>query len=197
MGPVKFGMSRLRWSLLVLIALLLQLGVGQLAASAESPLEVAEEVADDGVFIGFGRSAEVDEEALIAAVEDARFDGLRLVAVVPLDPQPDAAAFARRVQEVTEADAALVFPSEGELETFVIEDLSGSRIRATETARGFSDPARAVQAFADEAMSEREAETPEIVGQILNALVLMTLAVGVIVALEQGISRLRRSKVPK
>lgn len=160
-------------------------------ASAESPIEVAEEVADDGVFVGFGRPG-IDEEALIAAVEDARFDGLRLVAIVPRDPQPSAAAFARRVQEQTDADAALVFPREGALETYVIEDLSPSRIRATEAAREFTDPARAVQAFADEVLTEREEATPEIVGQILNALVLMTLVVGVVVALEQGITRLRR-----
>ncbi|MGI9598379.1 MAG: DUF6676 family protein [Acidimicrobiales bacterium] len=161
------------------------------AAGAESPSTVAEELADDGVFIGFGRG-EVDEEALIAAVEDARFDGLRLVVVVPRDPQPTPAAFARRIQEQTEADAAIVFPSEGALETYVIEDLSTSRIRATEAAREFADPARAVTAFATEMSSTRETGTPAIVNQIMRVLVLMALVIGVVVAIEQGIALLKR-----
>ncbi len=175
----------------VALTIMAAFGFAPSLVSAESPIEVAEEVADDGVFIGFGRPG-VDEEALIAAVEDARFDGLRIVAIIPRDPQPNAAAYARRIQERTEADAALVFPKEGPLETYVIEDLSASRIRATEAAREFNDPARAVQAFANEVLAEREAGTPEIVGQIMNALVLMTLVVGAVVILEQVIARLRR-----
>lgn len=162
------------------------------AAMAESPIDVAEEVADDGVFVGFGRR-DIDEESLIAAVEDARFDGLRIVAVAPRDPQPTPKAFARRIQEQTDADAALVFPDEGPLETYVIEDLSAARIRATESARQFSDPARAVQAFTAEVGSTRDAGTPEIVGQIMRVLVLLTLVVGVVVALEQAVALLKRT----
>ncbi|MGB5756293.1 MAG: hypothetical protein WBM50_05215, partial [Acidimicrobiales bacterium] len=150
-----------------------------------------EEVADDGVFVGFGRD-DIDEAALIAAVEDARFDGLRLVAVAPRDPQPTAAAFARRIQEQTEADAAIILPEDGQLETYVIEDLSTTRIRATEAAREFSDPARAVQAFATELGSTRETGTPPIVDQIMRALVLMALVIGVVVAIEQGVARLKK-----
>lgn len=169
------------------------LGLGPMAAivAAESPVAVAEEVADDGVFVGFGRR-DIDEDALIAAVENARFDGLRLVAVVPRDPQPTASAFARRVQEQTEVDAALVFPADGPLETYVINELSSARIRATEAAREFDDPARAVEAFATEITSTRTTETPEIVGQIMNALVLLALVIGVVVIIEQAVARLRR-----
>lgn len=178
----------------LLAAALVALGyvvAAPIAVSAESPVLVAEEVAADGVYVAPGRTG-FDEEALIAAVEDARFDGLRMVVVVPRDPQPTPSAFARRVQEQTELDAAVVFPAEGPLETYVIEDLSASRIRATEAAREFVDPTRAVEAFATEMMSVREAETPEIVNRILNALVLLTLVVGVVVALEMGIAWLRK-----
>lgn len=161
------------------------------AVSAESPILVGEEVAADGVYVAPGRTG-FDEDALIAAVEDARFEGIRMAVVVPRDPQPTPAAFARRVQEETELDAVLVFPVEGQLETYVIEDLSGSRIRATEAAREFVDPTRAVEAFATEMMSVRETGTPEIVSRILNALVLLTLVVGVVVALEMGIAWLRK-----
>lgn len=160
-------------------------------AAAESPVAVAEELSDDGVFVGFGRG-DIDEAALVAAVEDARFGGLRLVVVAPRDPQPTPSAFARRIQEQTEADAAIVFPPEGVLETYVIEDLSTSRIRATEAAREFADPARAVQAFATEIGSTRDTGTPEIVSQILRALVLMALVVGIVVIIEQGVAKLRK-----
>ena len=160
---------------------------------AETPGRVAEGVEDDGVFVGFQRT-DIDEAALIAAVEDVRFDGLRLIAVAPRDPQPTAAAFARRIQEETDADAALVFPVDGQLETYVIEDLNGDRVRATLAAREFADPARAVEAFAAEITTERESETPEIVGQVMNALVLMALVIGVVVAIEQIVAMIKRSR---
>ncbi len=183
----------------MLAALLVSLGylvAASAAVSAESPILVAEEAAADGVYIAPGR-ADFDEEALIAAVEDARFDGLRMIVVAPLDPQPTPAAFARRIQEQTELDAALVFPIEGELETYAIDELSASRIRATEAAREFTDPTRSVEAFATEIMSVREAGTPEMVNRVLRALVLLTLVVGVVVALEMGIAWLRKpSKEP-
>lgn len=161
-------------------------------ADAETPSRVAEGVENDGVFVGF-RRLDIDEDALIAAVEDVRFDGLRLIAVAPIDPQPSAAAFARRVQEETDADAALVFPPDGQLETYVIEDLNSGRVRATEAARQFADPARAVEVFAAEITSERDSETPPIVRQLMNALVIMALIVGVVVAIEQIVAIIKRS----
>lgn len=161
--------------------------------SAETPSQVANGVEDDGVFVGFQRR-DIDEEALIAAVEDVRFDGLRLIAVAPRDPQPSAAAFARRVQEETDADVAIIFPIDGQLEAYVIEDLSGGRVRATLAAREFADPARAVEVFASEITSERESETPPIVGQLMNALVLMALVIGVVVAIEQIVAMFKRSR---
>lgn len=166
-------------------------GIGPVLA--ETPGRVAEGVENDGVFVGFQRT-DIDEAALIAAVEDVRFDGLRIIAVAPRDPQPTAAAFARRIQEETDADAALVFPIDGQLETYVIEDLNGDRVRATLAAREFADPARAVEAFAAEITTERESETPEIVGQVMNALVLMALVIGVVVAIEQIVAMIKRSR---
>lgn len=170
--------------------------LGPAPAGAETPAEVAEEVEGDGVYVS-PRRIGIDEEALIAAVEDVRFDGVRLVAVVPQNPQPSAKAFARRVQEETDADVALVFARDEQMFAYVIEDLAAGRVRATDTARQFADPARAVEAFADEITSERDSETPAIVGQVMNALVLMALVVGVVVAIEQLIAMLRRSRAAR
>lgn len=172
----------------VATVIVLALGLGA-AAAAESPSDVAKGAADDGVFVGPGRGRDVDEEALIRAVENARSSGLEVVAVLPADPQPTPSAFARRVQEQTEADAALVFPRDGPLETYVVEDLSAARIRATERARGFLQPAQAVEAFAAEVASERDTGTPAIVGRIINVVIVLALTIGVVVAIEQLISR--------
>jgi hypothetical protein len=161
-------------------------------AEAESPSRVAEETADDGVFVGIGRGDDVDEAALMAAVENASFDGLRIVVVVPQDPQPTAKAFARRVQEQTEADAVLVFPEEGPLESYMADELSSSRIRATEAARSLVDPARAVSAFAEEVNSVGETGTPRIIRQVINALLLMALVIGVVIGIEILVDRMRR-----
>lgn len=179
----------------MLVAFVVMLGclLGLGPAVAETPGRVAEGVENDGVFVGFQRT-DIDEAALIAAVEDVRFDGLRLIAVAPRDPQPSPAAFARRVQEETDADVALVFPIDGQLEAYVIEDLNPGRVRATLAAREFADPARAVEAFAAEITSERESETPPIVGQLMNALVLMALVIGVVVAIEQIVAMIKRSR---
>lgn len=160
-------------------------------ASAETPTRVAEGLADDGVFVGFGRN-DIDEATLVAAVADARDDRLDLVVVVPRDPQPSAKAFARRVQELTEADVAIVFPEEGPVEAYVMEELAPARPRAIEAARSLDDPAGAIAAFTQELTSTEESERPPIVGQILRALVLFSLLIGVVVAIELGVHRLRR-----
>lgn len=161
-------------------------------ASAESPTRVAEGLEDDGVFVGFGRT-DVDEAALAAAVADARADNLDLVVVAPRDPQPSASAFARRVQEQTEADVAMVFPEDGQLEVYVIEDLVAERPRAIEAARVLDDPAMAVATFAEELGSVESSGRPAIIGQIIRALVICSLLIGAVVAIELAIDRVRRT----
>jgi len=164
-------------------------------ALAEAPTELVEDLADDGVYVSRVR-VDVNEEALVAAVQQVRFDGLRIIAVAPIDPQPNGQAFARRIQEVVDADAALVFMADGTLETYVIDDLSTGWIRATEKARAVNDPARAVLAFADELTSERVQGRPGLVDQLIVAVVLMAVAIGLIVAVEQTLSANRRRKAP-
>lgn len=177
---------------LVVAAVVATLALGPSAASAESPSRVADGLVDDGVFVGFGRD-DVDEADLAAAVADARGDGLDLVVVVPRDPQPTAKAFARRVQEWTEADVALVFPSDGPLEAYVIDELSSARPRAMEAARILDDPARAVATFAEELDPDESSGRPAIVGQIIRALVICSLLIGAVVAIELAIGRVRRA----
>ncbi len=153
------------------------------AASAESPLEVAEELADDGVFVARART-DVDEEALANAIQQARFDGLRIVAVAPIDPQPSGSAYARRIQEVVDADAALVFLEDEPLETFVVDELSGGHIRAQQRARAVADPGRAVLTFARELTAERQPSRPALIRQLMLLALLLAAVVGAIMFLE-------------
>lgn len=175
---------------LVGLALTALLGVGP--AGAESPTVMADEVAEDGVFVAAFRN-DVDEAALIAAVEDARNNGLDLVVIVPGDPQPTAKAFARRVQELTEVDAVVVLPSDGPLEAYVMEDLSTARPRAVDAARTLADPARAVATFAEELTTVAETGRPAIVGQILRALLLFAVVIGAVIGVENFLVKPRRT----
>ncbi len=165
-------------------------------ASAEAPTALADELNQDGVYVSRVRT-DIDEEALEAAVKEVGFTGLRLVAVAPIDPQPDGEAFARRIQEAVDADAALVFMADGTLETFVIDDLASARVRATEKAEAVEDPARAVLVFADELTSPRVEGRPAIIGQLIMAVLLMGLAIGLIVGIEQSVAANRRNKAAR
>ncbi len=152
-------------------------------ALAESPLDVAEELADDGVFVARART-DIDEESLASAIQQARFDGLRIVAVAPIDPQPSGSAFARRIQEVVDADAALVFLEEEPLETFVVDELSGGHIRAQQRARAVNDPGRAVLTFAQELTAEREPSRPALIRQLMLLALLLAAVVGAAMVFE-------------
>lgn len=185
-----------RWRNLVaaVTATTVLLGLTAIPVAAETPNEVAEDTAVDGVHVATIRRSDVDEEALIAAVEDARFDGLRIVISVPSDPQPDSAAFARRIQEKTDADIALVFPEEGPLESWVIEDLEEYHTRAITGARTRSDPADAASTFVAEISTEPIVETPAIVGQIIRAVIYLGLGLAIVVGIEQLIMRFKRRR---
>ena len=71
---------------------------------------------------------DLNEELMVTTVQQARARGLRLVVVAPIDPQPVAAAFARRVQEASDADAAIVFPTEGGFEAHVIDEFESVQL---------------------------------------------------------------------
>ncbi|MDH5519473.1 MAG: hypothetical protein OEZ14_02955 [Acidimicrobiia bacterium] len=163
-------------------------------AAAESPVALSEELASDGVYVSRVRT-EIDEVALEAAVQEVRSDGLLLVVVAPIDPEPDGESFARRIQEAVEADAALIFMPDGSIESYVIDELAPARIRATEKAEAIADPARATLAFADELTSQRTAGRPELIGQLIMALVLLGVTIGLIVAVEQAVGASRRKRI--
>lgn len=177
---------------LVPLVLVAGLGLAATPAGAESPQLVADEVAVDGVFVAPGRT-DLMEEELVTVVQQARARGLRLIVVAPLDPAPDAAAFARRVQEASDVDAAIVFPLEGGVEAHVIDDLELAHLRALGAARSKASPVDAVEAYTAELLAEPIREMPAVVNQLVTVVVLLALILAAAVAVEQFLRRLRHS----
>lgn len=190
-GAAASPQARAAAAVLVVAALV----TGSIAASpaaAESPIRVAEELAIDGVYVAPGRSDQVDEPAIAESIRQARALGLRLVVVAPADPQPDAAAFARRVLEASDADAALVFPEEGGMEAHVIDELESASLRARAAGRSRANPVAAVDAFTDELLAEPARELPPIIGRIVMAVMALALVLGGAVIIEQLLRRVLR-----
>lgn len=185
----SFSAERRSAALVAAFLGLMVLVVGSSPAVAESPLAVAEDLAIDGVFVAPGRD-DIDEVAVAESIREARARGLRLVVVAPNDPQPSASAFARRVLEASDADAALVFPTEGGVEADVIDEFDSASLRALGAARSKANPVATVEAFTDELLAEPVRSVPPIVGQILRGVLLLAVALGGAVALEQLLRRM-------
>jgi len=179
-----------------LVLVLAAIGFIPSPAAAESPLEIAEAVAVDGVYQAPGRD-ELDEEAIAESVREARARGLRLVVVAPNDPQPDPAAFARRVLEASDVDAALVFPPGGGLEAHVVDEFESASLRALAAGRSKLDPVVGVEAFTDELLAEPVRTLPPVVGQILRLVLFLAVTLAGAVAIEQLLRRMypRRREV--
>jgi hypothetical protein len=176
-------------------ALVAALALSVAPAGAESPTMVAEEVAIDGVYVAPSRT-DIDEEAMATTVQQARARGLRLVVVAPVDPQPDATAFARRVQEASDADAAIVFPTEGGFEAHVIDEFNAAHLRALDVARSKAAPVDAVEVFSDELLVEPSRSMPSVVSRLLGIVVLLAMALGLAVTVEQTMSRSGKGDAP-
>ena len=158
-------------------------------AQVESPLDLAEDLAVDGVYLAPGRT-EIDEAAIADLVREARARGLRLVVVAPNDPQPNAEAFARRVLEASDADAALVFPPEGGLEANVIDEFESASLRALAAGRANVSPEAAVEAYTEELLVEPVRALPPIIGQLVRGVLFLALILAAAVGIEQLLRRI-------
>ncbi len=150
--------------------------------SAETPTEVIEASADTGVFIARSRQ-DVEAETFARALDSARVAGLKLIVVVPAEPQPDARAFALRVRQAgDEVDAVLVVDTDGLIYTSVGEDYSDAASRAGDAAESGLAPGRAASAFVHELTVELVVEKPALFARVMNwaALLMVVLAVAVL-----------------
>lgn len=188
LGPVAVAVSCLTAAFGFLFV-----GLLSPAAAAESPKEVAEELAIDGVYVAPGRD-DIDEDRLVSSLQEARARGLRLVVTAPNDPQPSASAFARRVLEASDADASIVFPIEGPPEIEVIDEFESASFRALDAARSKATPEAAVEVFAEELLSEPVRSVPPIVRQVVIVVVLLAVLLTGVVAIEQFSGRSKRGE---
>ena len=183
------SLRRVAVALLTLVALALSALLPADVAAAESPIVVAEELAIDGVYVAPGRD-DIDEAAIAESIREARARGLRLVVVAPTDPQPSAEAFARRVLEASDADAALVFTIDGGLEGHVIDELESASLRALAAGRALSEPPAAVDAFTHELLNEPDRSLPPIIGQLARGVLVLAILLAGAVAIEQLLRRM-------
>lgn len=162
--------------------------VGPSAAGAESPTAIAPELAIDGAYVAPERT-DVNEADLVEQTNHARALGITLVVVVPNEPLPTAAAFARRVLEASDADVALVFPPGGGLEASVVGDLEGQNFRALAAARSKADPVLATEVYTDTVLAEPSRSVPAVVSRTILAVLVLAVVLGGVVVLEQAIRR--------
>ena len=85
------------------------------AAVAEQPYDIVDSTTDDGTYVARSLTSTYDEAAWAPSIERARAAGVDLRVLAPVDPIPDAAAFALRVRQLADADAVIVFGPEGQL----------------------------------------------------------------------------------
>ncbi len=176
------------------VLLLAVFGLLAAPAAAEHPSEVVAELADDGVYVAPGRVADADPDGVTPVISQAQADGVSMGVVWPDDPQPNTAAFARRVQEAGDLDVVLVFGPDGAFGSFVAEDYEDDAIRAANAARDAATPAGKAEAFLTGLLEEPVRERPEIINTLVRwiAILLAALVAGAIG--EQMIRQYKRNR---
>lgn len=172
---------------LLCVAMLAPLSAGSRLVAAEQPSPVIEALAADGVFVHSRRAAGVDRDALAAVVDEAEALGYRMAIVVPLEPLPDLRAFVLRIQQGGEFDIVLGYGSEGEIEASTSDSFDNSdRLSALGATRDAGGDAEVLAArFLDELTTDPPNDVPGTVKTIIRWVVLLVIALGVTITIEQ------------
>lgn len=187
--------------LVLMVALAIVSGVASVAAplfvgvpaGAETPTEVIEDLTDN-VYIGRTRSGDVDATMFVNAISEAAQDGHRLLVIAPDESIPSGEAFALRVRQAGDADITISFTEEGVIEASVSEELNTRENQALDAARAASNPQDAADAYVETLLTEPVREVPETIRQVVNAVIYLTLALGVVVLIELLIRAFRRQR---
>ena len=156
---------------------------------------VLEEISDDEIYVGATRD-DVNEESLRQAVAQVSAEtGLRLVALAPDDPQPDARSFALRVQEAASAEV-LLFVRDGLATSSVTGDETqpldadiNSRVRnqgcATQAVWDIQDEGQAVRVFGDQLANGCGFQLPAALVAALAGLAFFAVVLGLVTVKER------------
>lgn len=183
------------WVLLLLVA-----GLGGLLSlatnpvSAETPTEVADGLVE-GVYVAPGRGGDIDPAIMANAISEAAKDGYAMIVVLPSDPQPTAEAFALRARQAADADIALLFGPEGEVEASIISDLDEGEVQAIALARAASSPGQAADAYVKRILIQPEIPQPAIIGQIVTGVFYMLLALGAVIFAELALRKFKDRRI--
>lgn len=158
---------------------------------AETPTEVVEQTAVDGVYIARGVDP-IDETLLIPVVERAQREGIEMVIIAPRDPQPDPEAFALRVRQAAEADVALSLGPEGGIYASVVEDYEDGIIRALNAAEAETNPGAAADVFLTELTTEPDRPLPEVIRTVVKVVIYLVVLLLLAAIAEQLFRRWRR-----
>lgn len=155
---------------------------------AELPSEVVEGAGDDGVFVAPGVEGH-DEAALASVVDDARRLDLKMLLVAPEEPLPTAEAFALRVMQAADADIAVVFAPDGQIQASVEDDLRDREVAALEAARSASSSHDAAAAYLSALTAERDDSLPGTVRWIVTVVIILFLLLVAATVFEQFVRR--------
>lgn len=178
----------------VLVMAVLVMALAPTAAAAESPNEVVEDLVD-GVYIATNRQGDATPEMFREAIDEATRDGIAMIVVVPRESIPYPEAFALRVRQAAEADIAVLFSEEGQVEASVAEELDDRAIPALDAARAAATPGEAATAYFVNLTEEPDREVPDIVRTITNWVFYLLLVLGVVVFIELGLRRFKNRRI--
>lgn len=160
-------------------------------AAAESPGEVIEGTADNGVFVALGLGDEAVYETIVQRAADA---GLDFAVVEPLAPEPDPDAFALRVLQASEHDVVALVDSSDRIWLQAAEIEDRDLFSARNAASDAATPVAALDIIVTELTTEFEPGRPEIIDQLQRAAIALVALILLGTIADQLVRRLMASR---
>ncbi len=171
-------------------------------AAAETPIEVANAVADDGVYIAAGFDIDAEEADIAVAIAEARREGLEIIAIAPRSPQPDAESFGLRVLQASGTagyDAVVVFTEDGQHQVVVIDEYKNRILRSIEAAQQAPNAAASISAVTTAMLAEPDPSVPAAIdvvsGWVFTLIAILAIAVILDVLWRQHLRRRYQQRI--
>ncbi len=172
------------------------------SAAAETPIDVVDAVADDGVYIAPGFKIDADEAEIATAIAEARRNGLEIVAIAPIAPLPDAESFGLRVLQASGTagyDAVVVFSEDGNHQIAVVDEYKDRILRSIEAAQQAPNAADSISAVVTALLAEPEPSVPAAIdvvsGWVFTLIAILAAAVVLDVMWRQRLRRRYQERI--